>query len=99
MAASKAVDVDKLSSLIADDAIFLVPGRPVKRKADFADSARAQAGQGAPQFDGSSEIQEIKVIEDWAFMWTKLTMVMTPPGGAQFVKRTGHTLTVLNKQK
>jgi uncharacterized protein (TIGR02246 family) len=67
-------------------------------KPDFADAARAQASQGAPQFEGSSDIQEIKVIGDWAFMWTKLTVVVTPPGGAQSVKRAGHTLTILKKE-
>jgi uncharacterized protein (TIGR02246 family) len=98
MAASKAGDVEKVLSLMADDAIFLVPGQPVMRKADFAVAARTQSGQDAPQFDGSSEIQEIKILGDWAFMWTKLTVVVTPPGGAQSMTRTGHTLTILKKQ-
>ena len=98
MAASKAGDVEKVLSLIADDAVFLVPGQPVMRKADFAAAARAHSGQDAPRFDGSSEIQEIKVLGHWAFMWTKLTVVVTPPGGAQSVTRAGHTLSILKKQ-
>ena len=48
MAASKAGDVEKILSLMADDAVFLVPGQPVMRKADFAVAARAQASQDAP---------------------------------------------------
>jgi len=51
---------------MADDAGFLVAGQPVMRKADFAAAARSQSGQEAPQFDGLSEIQEIKVLGDWA---------------------------------
>ena len=98
MAASKAGDVEKVLSLMADDVVFLLPGQPVMRKADFAAAARAQSGQDAPQFDGSSEIQEIKILGDWAFMWTKLTVIVTPPGGAQPMTRAGHTLTILNKQ-
>ena len=98
MAASKAGDVDTVLSLMADDVVFLVPGQPVMRKADFASKARAQSGQDAPQIDGSSEIQEIKVLGEWAFMWTRLTVVMTPPNGAQPVRRAGHTLTILKKQ-
>jgi uncharacterized protein (TIGR02246 family) len=47
---------------------------------------------------GTSEIQEIKVLGDWAFMWTKLTVVVTPPGGAQPMTRAGHTLSILKKQ-
>jgi len=66
MAASKAGDVEKVLSLMADDAGFLVAGQPVMRKADFAAAARSQSGQEAPQFDGLSEIQEIKVLGDWA---------------------------------
>jgi len=98
MAASKAGDVEKVLSLMADDVVFLLPGQPVMRKVDFAAAARAQSGQDAPQFDGSSEFQEIKILGDWAFMWTKLTVVVTPPGGAQSMTRAGHTLTILNKQ-
>lgn len=98
MAASKAGDVEKVLSLMADDVVFLVPGQPVMRKADFAAAARAQSGADAPQFDGSSEIQEIKVFGDWAFMWTKLTVVVTPPGSTQSVTRAGHTLSILKKQ-
>jgi uncharacterized protein (TIGR02246 family) len=98
MAASKAGDVDTVLSLMADDVVFLVPGQPVMRRADFASKARAQSGRDAPQIDGSSEIQEIKVLGEWAFMWTRLTVVMTPPNGAQPVRRAGHTLTILKKQ-
>jgi uncharacterized protein (TIGR02246 family) len=98
MTATKAGDVDKLLSLLADDAIFLVPGRPVMRKPEFAAAARAQASGAAPQFDGQSEIQEIRVLGDWAFMWAKLTVVATPPGGGKSLTRAGHTLSILAKQ-
>lgn len=98
MTASKAGDIETVLSLMADDAVFLVPGQPVMRKADFAVAARAQSGQDAPQFDGRSEIQEIKILGDWAFMWSKLTVVATPPAGAPSVTRAGHTLTIFKKQ-
>ena len=98
MAASKAGDVEKVLALMSDDVVFLVPGQPVMRKSDFAAAARAQAGAGAPQFDGSSEIQEIKVLGEWAFMWTKLTVVVTAPQSAGSMTRAGHTLSVLKKQ-
>lgn len=98
MAASKAGDVETVLSLMADDAVFLVPGQPVMRKADFAAAARAQAGQEAPRFDGTSEIQEIEILGDCAFMWTRLAVVVTPPGGATPMTRTGHTLSILKKQ-
>jgi ketosteroid isomerase-like protein len=31
-------------------------------------------------------------------MWTKLTVVVTPPSGGATIKRAGHTLTVLKKE-
>ena len=96
MAATKAGDIDTVLSLMSDDAIFLLPGQPVMRKDDFK-AAASQSGKDAPQFDGKSEIQEIKVVGDWAFMWSKLTVVVTPPGG-KLVTRSGHTLSILNRQ-
>lgn len=99
MEATKAGDVDTVLSLVADDAVFLVTGRPpMIGKSEFAAAMRAQAGEQAPRFDGESEIQEIHVLGDWAYMWTKLEVVVTPPGDAPPVTRAGHTLSVLRKQ-
>jgi uncharacterized protein (TIGR02246 family) len=97
MSASKAGDIDTVLSLISDDAVFLIPGRPVMTKADFAAASQPQPGTTPPLIEGTSEIQEIKVLGDWAFMWTKLTVVVTPPGTPS-ITRAGHTLTILNKQ-
>lgn len=97
MSASQAGDTGTVLSLMTEDAVFLAPGRPPMHKADFAAAARAQAGPDAPQFDGSVEIQEIQVLGDWAFMWNKLTIVVTPPRGGPSTKRAGHTLTILKK--
>jgi uncharacterized protein (TIGR02246 family) len=99
MAASKAGEVDKVLSLMTDDAVFLVPGKPPMRKDEFAKAAGAQATGAAPKFDGRSEIQEIKVIGDWAFMWARLTVIATPPDGSASSTRAGYTLTVFHKQQ
>jgi len=97
--ATKSGDTDTVLSLMADDVVFLVTGQPpMIGKAAFAAAMRAQSGQGRPQFDGKSEIQEIQVLGDWAYMWTTLTIVFTPPGGAPSVTRAGNTLTILKKQ-
>ena len=99
MTATKAGDIETVLSLMADDVVFLIAGQPpMVGKSAFAAASHAQSGQAAPQFDGTSEIQEIKVLGDWAFIWTKLTVVVTPPGGAQPMKRAGHTLSILRKQ-
>jgi uncharacterized protein (TIGR02246 family) len=99
MEATKAGDIDTVLGLMTDDVVFLVTGRPpMIGKPAFAEAAQAQAGGEPPQFDGASEIKEIQVLGDWAYMWTRLTVVVTPPGGAQSITRAGHTLTVLKKQ-
>ena len=95
MEASKAGDSEKVLSLMTEDAVFLVPGRPVMRKADFAAAQSAQAGM---KIEGASDIQEIRVLGDWAYMWTKLKVVATPAGG-QPVAREGYTLSILRKEK
>lgn len=98
MSATKSGDVDTVLSLMADDVVFLVPGTTVMRKEDFARAARAQSSADSPVFDGKSEIQEIKVLGDWAFMWTKLSVTVTPPGAAKSMMRAGHTLSILKKE-
>lgn len=99
MAATKAGDVDTVLGLMTDDVVFLVPGRPPMGKAEFAAAARAQAGGTAPSFDGSSEIQEIQVAGDWAWLWSRLRVVVTPADGSPRLQREGHTLTVLRRSQ
>ncbi len=99
MDATKAGEIEKVLSLMSDDVVFLMPGQPPMRKAGFAAAARAQAGKDAPKFNGTSEIQEITVVGDWAFMWTKLTVVVTPSAGGPSMTRAGHTLSVLKKHQ
>jgi uncharacterized protein (TIGR02246 family) len=98
MEATKAGDTEKVLSLMSDDVIFLTPGKPVMRKADFAAASSSQSGPDAPQIDGSVDIQEIKVFGEWAYMWNKLTVSVTPASGATPIRRAGYTLTVLQKR-
>ncbi|MEO8153995.1 MAG: SgcJ/EcaC family oxidoreductase [Rhizobacter sp.] len=98
MSATQAGDVQTVLDLMTDDVVFLRPGQPPMRKADFAESAKAQAGGKAPKFEGRSEIQEVKVAGEWAFAWSKLSVTATPPDGSPPIERAGHTLTVFNKQ-
>lgn len=99
MEATKKGDIDTLLDLMSDDAVFLMPGRAPMSKFEFETTSRAQAGRDAPLIEGGSEIQEIKIMGDWAYMWTKLTVVVTPPGGAASMTRAGHTLSILKRQE
>src|SRR4051812_5556194 len=94
MAATQTGDVDKVLSLMTEDVVFLVAGREPMRKAEFAQIQRSMGGM---KVEGTSDIKEIKVAGDWAFMWTHLKVEAHPPN-AQPVARAGHTLTVLRKE-
>lgn len=99
IAATKAGDLETVLNLMADDVVFLMPGRPpMVGKSAFAVAAGTQLDQERPQFDCTSEIQEIKVVGEWAFMWAKLSVVVSPPGDAASIARVGDTLSILNKQ-
>jgi uncharacterized protein (TIGR02246 family) len=96
LSASKAGDTEKVLSLMAEDVVFLVPGQPPMRgKSAFA---AGQAGLQPFHMDATSEIQEIKVLGEWAYLWTKLSVVVTPKKGGAPMKRAGHTLSILKKQ-
>jgi uncharacterized protein (TIGR02246 family) len=94
MRASQAGDTETVLSLMTEDAVFLVPGREPFGKQAFA--AAAQNLQGM-HMEGSSEIRELKVLGDWAYLRGYLRVTVTPPGGNS-VRRAGYTLTIFNKQ-
>ena len=99
--ATKNGDTQTVLSLMADDVVFLVAGQPpMLGKAAFeaASNAQANAKGTRPQFEATNEIQEIKIFEDWAFMWTRLKVVVTSPDGSPPMIREGHTLSVLRKE-
>jgi uncharacterized protein (TIGR02246 family) len=97
MRATREGDVDTVLGLMTEDVVFLVPGREPMRKADFAASARAQASGHAPSFDGESEVREVQVCGEWAFLSNHLRVTMTAPDGGSRMRREGYTLTVLRK--
>lgn len=99
MDASRAGDLDTVLDLMTDDVVFLVAGRPPMNKQEFASLSRAQGQASAPTIDGTSEIQEIKVLGEWAFVWTKLSVVATPRDGSAAIERAGHTLTLFRKDQ
>jgi len=98
-AASRSDDIDAVLNLMTDDVVFLIPGRPPMSKEEFAAVSKVAPGAPRPRIVAKSDIQEIQVVDDWAFMWTRLSVSMTPPGATEALERTGHTLTVLRKMR
>lgn len=98
MSASRAGDTETVLSLMTDDVVFLVAGQPPMRKSDFAAAARAQTGVDAPTIDGRSDIEEIVIAGDVAYLRSHLTVTVTPPHGGKPMRRAGYTLTILRRQ-
>lgn len=94
MKASKAGDLSTVLSLIADDAVFLVPGQKPFGKEAFKS---ALAGMSTLQIDGKSEIEEIRVLGDWAYLRNHIEIAITPRQGGKPMRRSGDTLTILRK--
>ena len=93
MEASRAGDTAKVLSLMADDVIFQVPGREPFGKEAFAAASRGMTGV---RMQGSSDIRELVVLGDIAYLRNHIALTITPPGGAP-VRRAGYTLTILRK--
>jgi uncharacterized protein (TIGR02246 family) len=98
MSATNAGDLDTVLGLMAEDVVFLVPGQaPIIGREAFAKAAHAQSANGAPTFDGRSEIKELTIVGDWAYMWSRLTVAVTPSNGGKPTVRAGHTLSIFRK--
>jgi uncharacterized protein (TIGR02246 family) len=94
MAASKRGDLATVLALMTDDVMFMVPGQEPFGKEAFA---AASASMGAVKIEGTSEILELQVLGNWAFIRNHIDLTATPPGGAP-VRRSGYTLTLLRKE-
>ena len=93
IAATKSGEISTVLELMSDDVVFLVPGREPFGKEAFA--AASQGMQGVT-FEATSDIVELQVLSDWAWMRSRLRVVITPPGGKP-AARSGFTLTILRK--
>lgn len=93
LAASKAGDLATVLSLMADDVVFIVPGQEPFGKEAFAARNRNMKGVLVAS---TSEIQEIEVLGEWAWLRNRLKVTIAPPGGKPAV-HSGYTLTILRK--
>ena len=89
-------DLDLARKLIADDAIFLVPGAGQMDKESFA--AAATASDPNIDFELDCSIQEIKVIGDHAWLLATISLKMTDKTTKVQSLMKGDSLSVLQKQ-
>ena len=93
MNATRTGDLQTVLSLMTDDVIFMVPGREPFGKKEFAAGADSLKDT---RIDGVSDIVEIQVLGDWAYLRNHIAMTMTPQSGTP-VRRSGYTLTIMRK--
>ena len=93
LAASKAGDLRTVLSLMTDDVVFMAPGQAPFGKDAFAAALR---GMGDVRMEGRSDVQEVRVLGDWAYLRNYLEIEVTPPGGTP-MHRAGYTLSILRK--
>jgi len=94
MKASETGDVDSVLSLMADDVIFMVPGREPFGKEAFRAASDTMKGV---RLAGTSDIRELKVLGDWAYIRNHIEITITPPNGTT-MRRRGYALSILRKQ-
>ena len=94
LAASKTGDTATVLSLMTDDVLFLTPGQPPFGKEAFA---KMSDGMKDVRVEGTSDIQEVQVFGNIAYLRNQLHIRMTMPDG-KVMKRSGQTLTILRKE-
>ena len=94
MKASEAGDLDTVLSLMADDVIFMAPGREPFGKEEFR---AAPETMKRVRLTGTSDIRELKVLGDWAYIRNYIEISVMPPNGTAMQRR-GYALSILRKQ-
>jgi uncharacterized protein (TIGR02246 family) len=94
-AATRAGDLAAVLELMTDDVVFMQPGHAPFGKAEFA---AAFQGMANVVLDGTSEIAELRVLDEWAYLRNHIDLTVTPSGG-EAIRRSGYTLTILRKER
>jgi uncharacterized protein (TIGR02246 family) len=89
-------DIDTVLGLMAEDVVFLVPGKPPMRgRAAFEQGLRAVLEQH--RIESSGDIQEIEVSGKLAYCLNNLTVRVIPLSGGNPMVRTGTALSIFHK--
>lgn len=94
MRATKAGDAATVLDLMSDDVIFMVPGAEPFGKEAFA---AALKGLGTMTIEGRSDIRELAVLGDVAWLRSHIDMTATMADG-KAIRRAGFALTILRRE-
>jgi uncharacterized protein (TIGR02246 family) len=95
MTASRSGDTQTVLSLMADDVVFMTPGREPFGKEAFVAGPRGMTDANM-RLDGHAEVVELRVLDGWAYARVRIEVTMTRQGEAP-VHRKGYTLTILRR--
>jgi uncharacterized protein (TIGR02246 family) len=90
-------DLPTVLGLIAEDAVFLAPGRPpVRGRARFAQQLTEVLK--AQTIRSSGEVREVRVSGDLGYCWAELTVTATPLDGGAAKQQKGPALSIFRKE-
>ena len=93
LTATKEGDLQALDSILEDDVVFVVLGRPPFGKKEFL-----AGSQGKPyQFDSTADVREVVVNGNWALTRVQLAIEITATKGAKTMRLNGPTMSVWRK--
>jgi uncharacterized protein (TIGR02246 family) len=90
-------DLPTVLGLIAEDAVFLAPGRPPMRgRAIFAQ--RLTEALKANTIRSSGDVREVRISGDLGYCWAELTVIATPLDGGAAKLQKGPALSIFRKE-
>lgn len=94
--ATAAGDLARLRPLMADDVVFLVPGKPPFGAEAFASAF--EAGRQQARVDCVGTFEEVVVAGDVAYARGRLSVTVHPLSGGEIRRMAGYTLSVFRRQ-
>ena len=87
-------DFATVLNLMSDEVIFMVPGKEPFGKEVFAANSESLKNV---RIEGTSDIRELQVLGDWAWIRNYLNLTVTMPDGKS-TRRSGYTPAIFRKQ-
>jgi uncharacterized protein (TIGR02246 family) len=94
--AVNAGDLTRLLALMADDVVFLVPGRAPSGRDGFPVGFSAAHAQY--RLRCTSELEEVEIVGEMAYTVCRDSLSVTPRAGGQATELAGHRITLYRKQ-
>jgi uncharacterized protein (TIGR02246 family) len=80
-----------------EDVVFLIPGGVMRGREEFANNSHANQGPQKMTVEPTSDIQEIEILGDHAYVWNKIRVVTFPEEGGGPATLSGNSLSIFRK--